>query len=55
MPRYLLLLLLFLPRFSQAEVTLPALLTDNMVLQQNKTVALWGWAASAGYIFGADG
>jgi sialate O-acetylesterase len=43
--RYFLLLLLFLPRLSRAEVTLPALLTDNLVLQQKTTVALWGWAA----------
>lgn len=46
MARYVLLfLLLFLPCLSRAEVKLPALLTDNMVLQQKTTVALWGWAA----------
>ncbi|MDB5268901.1 MAG: sialate O-acetylesterase [Hymenobacter sp.] len=45
MVRYFLLLLLILPRLSRADVTLPALLTDNMVLQQKTTVALWGWAA----------
>jgi sialate O-acetylesterase len=45
MARYILLLLLILPRLSRADVTLPALLTDNMVLQQKTTVALWGWAA----------
>ncbi|MBC6698588.1 sialate O-acetylesterase [Hymenobacter puniceus] len=28
-----------------ADVTLPALITDNMVLQQKSEVALWGWAA----------
>ncbi|RYY30717.1 MAG: sialate O-acetylesterase [Chitinophagaceae bacterium] len=27
-----------------AEVRLPALLTDNMVLQRNATVKLWGWS-----------
>ncbi|WP_324675000.1 sialate O-acetylesterase [Hymenobacter sp. GOD-10R] len=27
-----------------ANVTLPALITDNMVLQQKSNVALWGWA-----------
>jgi sialate O-acetylesterase len=43
--RYFLFLLLFLPRLGRADVTLPALLTDNMVLQQKTTVALWGWAA----------
>jgi sialate O-acetylesterase len=45
MARYFLLLLLILPRLSRADVALPALLTDNMVLQQKTTVALWGWAA----------
>ena len=45
MPRFFLLFLLFLPLFTRAEITLPALLTDNMVLQQQTTVALWGWAA----------
>ena len=43
--RYFLFLLLFLPRLGRADVTLPALLTDNLVLQQKTTVALWGWAA----------
>ncbi|WP_201980035.1 sialate O-acetylesterase [Hymenobacter rubidus] len=44
MARYFLLLLLFLPTLGRADVTVPALLTDNMVLQQKTTVALWGWA-----------
>lgn len=30
---------------ARATVTLPALLADNLVLQQKTTVALWGWAA----------
>lgn len=29
---------------SKAEVRLPALISDNMVLQQNRDVKLWGWA-----------
>jgi sialate O-acetylesterase len=41
----LLLCLLLLPALSRANVTLPALLTDNLVLQQKTTVSLWGWAA----------
>jgi sialate O-acetylesterase len=45
MARYFLLLLLVFTRLSHAEVTLPALLTDNLVLQQKTTVALWGWAS----------
>lgn len=28
----------------QAEVKLPAIFSDNMVLQQNSSVAIWGWA-----------
>jgi sialate O-acetylesterase len=43
--RYLLFLLLLIPRLGYADVTLPALLADNMVLQQKTTVSLWGWAA----------
>ncbi|WP_400191764.1 sialate O-acetylesterase [Hymenobacter sp. B81] len=30
---------------AHADITLPALLTDHLVLQQKTTVALWGWAA----------
>jgi sialate O-acetylesterase len=41
----LLLGLLLLPQLLRAEITLPALLTDNLVLQQKTTVSLWGWAA----------
>ncbi|UOQ51180.1 sialate O-acetylesterase [Hymenobacter cellulosivorans] len=36
--------LLTLSYAAQANVTLPALIADNMVLQQQSTVALWGWA-----------
>ncbi|MGY2132922.1 sialate O-acetylesterase [Hymenobacter sp. HD11105] len=43
--RHLLLLLLFaLASPAWANIKLPALMTDNMVLQQKTTVALWGWA-----------
>jgi sialate O-acetylesterase len=38
------LLLSFLSNFALAEVKLPAIISDNMVLQQNTTIALWGWA-----------
>ncbi|UOQ64793.1 hypothetical protein [Hymenobacter volaticus] len=43
----LLLLLLLSPLASQANVTLPALMTDNMVLQQKTEVALWGGPSRA--------
>ncbi|MCB2410634.1 hypothetical protein [Hymenobacter lucidus] len=36
--------LLALGHAAQANVTLPALIADNMVLQQQSNVALWGWA-----------
>ncbi len=42
------LLAMFLGFFSEAEISakvrLPALFTDNLVLQQGKSVAVWGWA-----------
>jgi sialate O-acetylesterase len=28
-----------------SEIRLPAIISDNMILQQNKKVALWGWAS----------
>ncbi|MEJ5258870.1 MAG: sialate O-acetylesterase [Anaerohalosphaeraceae bacterium] len=34
----------FLASFSSADVRLPAILSDNMVLQRNTEVAVWGWA-----------
>jgi sialate O-acetylesterase len=30
--------------FARAEVKLPALFSDNMVLQRDKSIAVWGWA-----------
>lgn len=44
--RFLLFLLVFSVKYSiSAQVKLPALVADNMVLQQNAKVNLWGWAA----------
>ena len=37
---------LFLSHLACADVTLPALFADNMVLQQKEKVAIWGWAAA---------
>ncbi len=31
---------------ARAKVTLPSVISDNMVLQQNASVALWGWSDS---------
>lgn len=36
---------LFLSTLLQAQVKLPAIISDNMVLQQQSKVALWGWAS----------
>ena len=33
------------PRAASADVTLPSVIGDNMVLQQEMNVPLWGWAA----------
>ncbi|MDZ4288322.1 MAG: sialate O-acetylesterase [Prosthecobacter sp.] len=38
-------LLCLVGSFAQAEVKLPALFSDNLVLQQKKPIAVWGWAA----------
>lgn len=35
---------LALPLFANAEVTLPEIIGDNMVLQQQTDAAIWGWA-----------
>jgi sialate O-acetylesterase len=39
-----LILLLMLPPLSKANVILPAIFSDRMVLQQNSEVTIWGWA-----------
>lgn len=45
MPRLLVTVCLLLASLGAfAQLRLPALLSDNMVLQQNATVKLWGWA-----------
>lgn len=41
------LFFLFLNYLASAEVRLPSVLSDHMVLQQNSAVKLWGWANSA--------
>ena len=35
----------FAPHLAHAEVKLPALFSDHLVLQQDTTVPVWGWAA----------
>ncbi len=38
---------LFLVTSSYAKITLPSLISDNMVLQQNAEVTLWGWSSNS--------
>jgi sialate O-acetylesterase len=45
MPRRFLLLVALLPLAVRADVTLAPLFTDHAVLQQDKAVPVWGWAA----------
>lgn len=40
----ILFFLLLLPGFAQAEVRLPRLFADHMVLQRNQPIRVWGWA-----------
>jgi sialate O-acetylesterase len=40
------LVVLFTGHIAIAQVRLPAIISDNMILQQNSKVALWGWAQS---------
>ena len=46
MKRHLLILVLSLLFFpvTQGKIKLPAMMGDHMVLQQNSSVKLWGWA-----------
>lgn len=39
-----LIVLLFIAIWAKAEVKMPAIFTDNMILQQQSTSAIWGWA-----------
>ncbi|KQS33921.1 sialate O-acetylesterase [Dyadobacter sp. Leaf189] len=38
-------ILIFLPHLLQAQVRLPHLVSDNMVLQRDEPITIWGWAA----------
>ena len=42
----LLLLLFLIPVLSFAEVKLPKLVSDGMILQRDANVRIWGWAAN---------
>lgn len=45
------LLALCVSFFSNGNITLPKILNDNMVLQRNKPITLWGWADANEKIF----
>jgi sialate O-acetylesterase len=51
MKQYLLLSFLMAQLTSKADVRLPSVISDNMVLQQNSSVKLWGWANPAEKVF----
>ncbi len=40
--------LLLLTTIIQAKIILPSVITDNMVLQQNQLVSIWGWTTEVG-------
>lgn len=44
MKKTILAALLFLPLFVRAEIKLPAVFTDHLVLQRDLAVPVWGWA-----------
>jgi sialate O-acetylesterase len=37
--------MLLITIFTQAQVKIPSVFSDNMVLQQNSSVTIWGWAS----------
>nr|WP_299383952.1 sialate O-acetylesterase [Allomuricauda sp.] len=48
MKRILLPLLLLLAHLGFAKIWTPSIISDNMVLQQQSTVTIWGWTTSTG-------
>ena len=46
-PKLSFFLAFIIPFFAGAQIKLPAIISDNMILQQNAKVALWGWAQPA--------
>ncbi|QEC66223.1 sialate O-acetylesterase [Panacibacter ginsenosidivorans] len=51
MKKFLTVAFLFVVNISFANIQLPAVLSSNMVLQQQSNVKLWGWAAPAEMIY----
>jgi sialate O-acetylesterase len=45
MKKSLLIIFIFIGHYSFANITLPHIFGDNMVLQREKPIAIWGWAA----------
>jgi len=44
---FVLLTILFLSNAAKADIKLPAIFSDNMMLQQQSNAAIWGWAKPA--------
>lgn len=42
--RFMVSIIFFVSLSLHAQIRLPAIISDNMILQQHSTVALWGWA-----------
>src|SRR5689334_17689850 len=51
----LFLLSLFIPTVVCSQLRLPAILSSGMVLQQNDSAALWGWAGPGEKVFVTTG
>lgn len=45
-PILIVLVLVFMSSLSQAKVILPSIFADNMVLQRNVLIPVWGWASA---------
>ena len=43
--------LILIAVYAKGDITLPSVLSNNMVIQQQSTVKLWGWASSTEKIF----
>ena len=51
LPAILLSASLFISAFCLGDIRLPAIFSDNMVLQQQADVTLWGWSSPAEKIY----
>ncbi len=47
---FVLLVILFVTNATQADIKLPGIFSDNMILQQQSSAAIWGWAKPASMV-----